>query len=175
MSRRHRVTRLGNLLPIGLLLEALCDFLKTWSSPEKWQLFGLLFVEANLFHFHLNKQFQNVVGILRFQKWFDVDVLGFQIELCCRYFDLFFDLKTVWATFWKIGQFFLFKTLLVTLRRQVDGIPITSRCFLPDGLNSFLGTELIRGRKTHCRSFARTWNNQIKLLNLLTHKKWKSF
>jgi hypothetical protein len=25
-----------------------------------------------------------VVGILRFQKWFDV--LGFKIEFCCRYF-----------------------------------------------------------------------------------------
>jgi hypothetical protein len=31
-----------------------------------------------------------VVGILRFQKWLnDVDVLGFQIELCCRYFGFF--------------------------------------------------------------------------------------
>jgi hypothetical protein len=30
-----------------------------------------------------------VVGILSFQKWFDVDVLGFQIELCCRYLGLF--------------------------------------------------------------------------------------
>jgi hypothetical protein len=41
-----------------------------------------------------------VVGILRFQKWFDVDILGFQIELCCRFFGLF-----VWETFWAI--FFL--------------------------------------------------------------------
>jgi hypothetical protein len=41
-------------------------------------------------HFHLNKQFQNIVaGILSFQKLFDVDVLGFQIEPCCRYFGLF--------------------------------------------------------------------------------------
>jgi hypothetical protein len=24
-----------------------------------------------------------------FQKWFDVDILGFQIELCCRHFGLF--------------------------------------------------------------------------------------
>jgi hypothetical protein len=28
-------------------------------------------------------------GILRFQKWFDVDVLGFQIELCSRKIALF--------------------------------------------------------------------------------------
>jgi hypothetical protein len=48
--------------------------------------FGLLVVEANLFNFHLNKQFQNMVccRFLRFEKWFDLDVLGFQIELCCR-------------------------------------------------------------------------------------------
>jgi hypothetical protein len=26
---------------------------------------------------------------IRFQKWFDVDVLDFQIELCCGYFGLF--------------------------------------------------------------------------------------
>jgi hypothetical protein len=30
-----------------------------------------------------------VVSNLRFQKWFDAYFLGFQIELCCRYFDLF--------------------------------------------------------------------------------------
>jgi len=39
-----------------------------------------------------------IVGILRFQKFFDVDALGFQIELICRYFDLFVW-NTVWATF----------------------------------------------------------------------------
>jgi hypothetical protein len=36
-----------------------------------------------------------VVAILRFQKWFDVDVLEFQIELWCT----FFGLETVLATF----------------------------------------------------------------------------
>jgi hypothetical protein len=30
-----------------------------------------------------------VVGILRVRKWFDVDVLGFQIEFRCRYFGIF--------------------------------------------------------------------------------------
>jgi hypothetical protein len=29
-----------------------------------------------------------VVGILMFQKWFDVDVLDFQIELLSRYFKI---------------------------------------------------------------------------------------
>jgi hypothetical protein len=38
--------------------------------------------------------------------------LGFQIELCCRYFGLF-DLATFWAIFEKIGKFFT--NLLVTL------------------------------------------------------------
>ncbi len=37
--------------------------------------------------------------LLRFQKWFIVDVLGFQIELCRRYFWPFFDLATFWAIF----------------------------------------------------------------------------
>jgi len=46
-------------------------------------------------------------------KWFDVDVLSFQIERCCIYFGLF-DMKTTWATFWSIGQI-IFSNLLVTL------------------------------------------------------------
>jgi hypothetical protein len=52
-----RVTRLGNFLPIGLLLVAHYDFLKRQSSPNKW----LLFAQANLLHFHLNKHFQNMI------------------------------------------------------------------------------------------------------------------
>ncbi len=36
---------------------------------------------------------------------FDVNVLDFKILVCCRYFAIF-GLKD-WATFWKIGQFFL--------------------------------------------------------------------
>jgi hypothetical protein len=40
----------------------------------------------------------SVVSILRFQRWFDVDVLGFQIQICYRYFGLF-CLENVWATF----------------------------------------------------------------------------
>jgi hypothetical protein len=41
-----------------------------------------------------------VVGILRFLKWFDVDVLGFQIELCFSYFGLFL-LEDSLGYFWK--------------------------------------------------------------------------
>jgi hypothetical protein len=54
-----------------------------------------------------------VVGILRFQNWFDVDVLDFLIELCCRYFGFFLTWPTFWAILWKIWQFF--SNLLVTL------------------------------------------------------------
>jgi hypothetical protein len=54
---------LGDFSPIVLLLAAHYDFLK---SPNKWQHFGLLFAVASLLHFHLNKQFQNMV--------------------CCKYF-----------------------------------------------------------------------------------------
>jgi hypothetical protein len=43
-----------------------------------------------------------VVGILKFQKWFGVYVLDFQIPLCCRYFGLFM----AWQHFEKLGEFF---------------------------------------------------------------------
>jgi hypothetical protein len=53
-----------------------------------------------------------VVGILRFQKWFGVYILGFQIALCCTYFGLFWlgDL---------LGYFL--KNILVTLYGLVMG------------------------------------------------------
>ncbi len=47
------------------------------------------------------------VGILRFQKWFVVDVLGFQIELCHRYFDLFWLGQLFGLFFEKNGNFLL--------------------------------------------------------------------
>ncbi len=94
--------------PIGLLLEALNNFLKTWSSPMKLWHFGLLFVEANLFHFKLNEQFQNMVCCRYFKvsKVVWCRCFGFSNELCCRYFGLFwledclgYFLKN-WANFW---------------------------------------------------------------------------
>jgi len=51
------MTRLGNFLPIGLLLEAHYDFLKRWAT-KKWQHFGLLFAQANILYFCANKQSQ---------------------------------------------------------------------------------------------------------------------
>jgi hypothetical protein len=39
-----------------------------------------------------------VAGILRFQKWFDVDVFGCKLSFVVDIL-AFFDLKTFWATF----------------------------------------------------------------------------
>ncbi len=50
--------------------------------------------------------------LLRFQKWFAVDVLGYQIELCCRYFWPFLTWQLFGLFFEKFGHFF---NLLVTL------------------------------------------------------------
>jgi hypothetical protein len=47
------------------------------------------------------------VGILRFQKWFDVDVLDFQIALCFRYFGLVLTWQLFVLFFQKFGNFFL--------------------------------------------------------------------
>jgi hypothetical protein len=47
-----------------------------------------------------------VLVILRFQKWFEVDVFGFQIEHWCRYFGIF-DRATVFGYFFqKFGKLF---------------------------------------------------------------------
>jgi hypothetical protein len=45
-------------------------------------------------------------SIARFQKWFDVDVLGFQIELCCRYLGLFLTWQFFGLFREKFGNFF---------------------------------------------------------------------
>jgi hypothetical protein len=42
-----------------------------------------------------------------FQEWSDVDVLGFQIELCCNYFSLFLTWQHFGLFFEKFGNFFL--------------------------------------------------------------------
>jgi hypothetical protein len=54
-----------------------------------------------------NLQTWLVIGILRFQKQFDVDVLDFQIELCYRYLGVFWfgdylaQFLKNWAIFFK--------------------------------------------------------------------------
>jgi len=54
-----------------------------------------------------------VLGILMFQKWFGVFVLGFQIALCCRYFDIFW-IGNFLGYFLK-NRVIFFSNLLVTL------------------------------------------------------------
>jgi hypothetical protein len=56
--------------------------------------------------------FSSIGLLLRFQKWFVVDVSGFQIERCCRYFGLFLTLQ-LFGLFLKKLAFF--SNLLVTL------------------------------------------------------------
>ncbi len=46
------------------------------------------------------------MGILRFQKRFNVDVLGFQNELCCTYLGLFLLGDFLRLLFEKLGEFF---------------------------------------------------------------------
>jgi hypothetical protein len=61
-------------------------------------------------HFKLNSLKTGIViiGILRFQKWFDIDVLDFQIELDVDIL-AFLILATVLATFQKnLGKLFPF-------------------------------------------------------------------
>ncbi len=60
-----------------------CNLMKRWSSLKKWQNFGQFFGYGNILNFHLNsfKTLLFVVSILRCQRWFDADVLVFQIQL----------------------------------------------------------------------------------------------
>ncbi len=50
--------------------------------------------------------FSPIVLLLRFRKWFAVDVLGFQIELCCRYFWPFLNWQLFGLFFETYGHFF---------------------------------------------------------------------
>jgi hypothetical protein len=58
-----------------------------------------------LTNFQLLKYFLHIVfvGILRFQMWFDVDILSLQIKLQCRYFGIFGHFFQNWANF--LNQF----------------------------------------------------------------------
>jgi len=54
-----------------------------------------------------------IVGILRFRKWLNVDVLDFRIELQCIYFGILLGSKLFWLLFEQFGEFTLI--VLVTL------------------------------------------------------------
>ncbi len=62
------MTRFGDFSLIGLLLEFSCDFQKDEVAQEN----------GNLTNFYI---FTNEVGILSFQNRFDVDVLGFHVDI----------------------------------------------------------------------------------------------
>jgi hypothetical protein len=74
--------------------------------------FWATFASTNLLHFHLNKQYQNMV-CCRYSK---VDVLGFQIKPCCRYFGLLW-LGDCFGYFLKNGA--IFSNILVTLSLDI--------------------------------------------------------
>jgi hypothetical protein len=46
-----------------------------------------------------------LVGTLRFQKWFDVDILDFQIVLCYFYLGIFLVYRLFGLLFEKLGNF----------------------------------------------------------------------
>ncbi len=79
--------------------------------------FGAAFCLSNLFHFYLNKQFQNMFCCRYFKvlkvvwcRCFWVFKLSFAVDIFG-----FFDLATFWAILWKIWWFF--SNHLVTLER----------------------------------------------------------
>jgi hypothetical protein len=74
LSVSLRVTNLANYLSIRLLLEAHCD-----CYDKVAQRNGLLFAETNILHYHLNKQFQNMVC----SRYIKVSKV-----VCCRCFGL---------------------------------------------------------------------------------------
>ncbi len=107
----------------------------TMKQPKEMAKLWTTFSVANLLHFHLNKWFQNMFAVgIRFKKWFDVDVLGFQIELCCRYFGLFclgdfLDyFQKNWANFFQIfcSPWLQFYESVEVMRRRMG--PEALRC-----------------------------------------------
>ncbi len=65
------MTSLGNFLTFGLLLGLIMIFLKDEVAQRNGDILGYFFAVANLLHFHLNKQFHNMVCC----KYFKVSTL----------------------------------------------------------------------------------------------------
>ncbi len=61
------MTSLGNFLTFGLLLGLIMIFLKDEVAQRNGDILGYFFAGANLLHFHLNKQFQNMVYHMYFK------------------------------------------------------------------------------------------------------------
>jgi hypothetical protein len=82
------VTRLGDFLLIGLLLESHCDLKKDEVAQINGNILGYFLIKQ-IYYILSNFKTWFVAGILRFQKWFVVDDLDSEIRLCCRYFGIF--------------------------------------------------------------------------------------
>ncbi len=95
--------------PIGLLLETHYDFLKGKIAQNNGDFLGYYLFKQIYDIFTYISSFKTwfVVGILRFWKWFDVDVLGFQIHPCCRYFGLFWLGNFLGYSLKNLANFFL--------------------------------------------------------------------
>ncbi len=62
-----RVTRLGKILPFGLLFKAPGNFLGENSRQKNGDILGYFFLEKFFLHFHPNKQFQSMVYLRYFK------------------------------------------------------------------------------------------------------------
>ncbi len=85
-SAIYKVTILGEFLPVGLFWRLLI-FWKDKEAQRNSAIFGYFLFKQIYYTLTLIHSFK--ICIWRFQKWFDSDVLGFLIELCRRYFGLF--------------------------------------------------------------------------------------
>ncbi len=79
-----------------------------------------------------------VVGILRFQKWFDVDVFGYQNELCCRYFGLFLAWRLLGLLFEKFCKVF-FKSSGHPVSGKHFAVVLCTNLFYKIVIKSFFG------------------------------------
>ncbi len=84
---------------LGYFWRHIVIFLKRWRSPKKWRHFGLFFTLAKL-HFHLNKQFQNMIcckhlKVSKFCRYFGIfwfaDCLGYSLKNWAIFFQIFWS------------------------------------------------------------------------------------
>ncbi len=93
--------KIGAFFHIWLLLKPTVFF-----SPIRGYILGYFLLNEFFLHFYLIKHFQSKICCIYFKvlKWFDVNVLDFQIDLWCKYF---LSRWLFWPSFLKIGRVFL--------------------------------------------------------------------
>jgi hypothetical protein len=101
------VTRLDNFCRFGYFWKFIDFFVKV-KQPKNGDNLGNFLLNFFLIFTGIISSYKTwfVVPNLRFQKWFGVDTLDFQIVHKCRYFGISLALATFLATFLKLGQFF---------------------------------------------------------------------